>query len=93
MLCRCRRRCPLPLLPPLPAAAAAAAARCCDCRSRCCCPAGLLLLPLQGHPVNRKLMLAAPSSSCLRPCQQGGFNRPLDGEATGQKVRIEWLRN
>lgn len=23
---------------------------------------------------------------------QGGFNRPLDGEATGQKVGIEWLR-
>jgi ribosomal protein L35AE/L33A len=24
---------------------------------------------------------------------QGGFNRPLEVEATGQKVRIEWLRS
>lgn len=25
--------------------------------------------------------------------RKGGFNRPLDVEATGQKVRIDWLRN
>lgn len=25
--------------------------------------------------------------------RRGGFNRPLEVEATGQKVRIEWLRS
>jgi hypothetical protein len=24
---------------------------------------------------------------------QGGFNRPLDVEKTGEKVRIDWLRS
>ena len=32
------------------------------------------------------LLVASPSHL------QGGFNRPLDAETTGQKVGIEWLR-
>jgi len=66
-------------------------------------PAAMLLcLPAKTMPAVRPRASHCNSWQAfpqLRLCpprnraSQGGFNRSLDGEGTGEKVRIEWLRS
>lgn len=64
-----------------------------------CCTLQLLLVSegaAPSPPTLHTLSLTAATSPTSSPLSlstsQGGFNRSLDVEKTGEKVRIEWLR-